>query len=139
MGKKGDFDYRYNAQISVDSDFQIIVGHHLSQNANDKQELKPALEQVEETTGALPEKLSADNGYMSAHNLEALEDSPVDGYIATDKGEKTNTIPLSESKRQLVKADFEYNEHDDSFTVLVARFSPCRKHDPTAPNLPGRC
>ncbi|MCP4398184.1 MAG: IS1182 family transposase, partial [bacterium] len=42
MGKKGDFDYRYNGQISVDSDTQIIVGQHLSQNANDKQELKPA-------------------------------------------------------------------------------------------------
>ena len=26
MGKKGDFDYRYNGQISVDSDHQIIPG-----------------------------------------------------------------------------------------------------------------
>ncbi len=63
MGKKGDFDYRYNGQISVDSDNQIIVGKHLSQNANDQQELKPALKQVEEATGALPDKLSADNGF----------------------------------------------------------------------------
>ena len=39
MGKKGSFDYQYNAQISVDEDRQIIVGQHLSQNANDKQEL----------------------------------------------------------------------------------------------------
>jgi len=116
MGKKGDFDYRYNAQISVDSDTQIIVGQHLSQNANDKQELKPALEQVEETTGALPDKLSADNGYMSGDNLEALDESPVDVYIATDKGEKENKIPLSESERKLVKADFDYNEQDNTFT-----------------------
>ena len=39
MGKKGDFDYAYNGQISVDEDHQIIVGQHLTQNANDKQEL----------------------------------------------------------------------------------------------------
>jgi transposase len=116
MGKKGDFDYRYNGQISVDSDTQIIVGQHLSQNANDKQELKPALEQVNETTGELPDKLSADNGYMSGDNLEALDESPVDVYIATDKGEKENKIPLSESERKLVKADFNYNAQDNTFT-----------------------
>jgi hypothetical protein len=116
MGKKGDFDYRYNAQVSVDSDTQIIVGQHLSQNANDKQELKPALEQVNETTGAFPDKLSADNGYMSGDNLEALDESPVDVYIATDKGEKENKILLSESERKLVKADFDYNEQDNTFT-----------------------
>ena len=115
MGKKGDFDYRYNAQISVDSDTQIIVGQHLSQNANDKQELKPALEQVEDSTGTLPEKMSADNGYMSGDNLAVLDESPVDIYIATDKGEKKNKTPLSESERKLVKADFDYNEEDNTF------------------------
>ncbi len=116
MGKKGDFDYRYNAQISVDSDTQVIVGQHLSQNANDKQELQPALEQVEESTGTLPDKMSADNGYMSGDNLEALDESPVDIYIATDKGEKKDKTLLSESERKLVKADFDYNEEDNTFT-----------------------
>jgi len=116
MGKKGDFDYRYNAQISVDSETQIIVGQHLSENANDKQELAPALEQVEESTGTLPDKLSADNGYMSSDNLEALEESPVDSYLATDKGEKKNKTPLAESERKLVKADFAYNAEDNAFT-----------------------
>jgi len=116
MGKHGSFDYSYNGQISVDSDQQIIVGQHLSQNANDKQELEPALEQVEETTGTLPKKLSADNGYMSGDNLEALDESSVDVYMATDKGEKRNKIPLEESERPLVKADFEYNEKENSFS-----------------------
>ena len=116
MGKKGSFDYSYNGQISVDSDIQIIVGQHLSQNANDKQELKPALEQVEETTGELPDKLSADNGYMSGSNLEAFGNSPVDVYIATDKGEKNSKIQLSESDRRLIKADFDYTEAENTFT-----------------------
>jgi len=116
MGKKGDFDYRYNGQISVDSDTQIIVGQHLSQNANDQQELKPALEQVEENTGALPDKLSADNGYLSGDNLETLGENPVDAYIATNKGEKTAKASLSESERKLVKADFDYHEADNNFT-----------------------
>ena len=39
MGKKGAFDYAYNAQIGVDGDAQIIVGQHVSQAANDQREV----------------------------------------------------------------------------------------------------
>ena len=127
MGKKGDFDYRYNAQISVDSDTQIIVGQHLSQNANDRQELEPALQQIEQSTGQLPDKMSADNGYMSGDNLQALEGKSVDAYIATDKGEKTNKTSLTKSQRPLVKADFEYDETTDSFTCPGGQRLPMKR------------
>jgi len=116
MGKKGDFDYRYNAQISVDADFQIIVGQHISLNANDKNEVLPALEALQKTTGRLPDMMSLDNGYMSGDNLDALEKSTVDAYIATDKGEKQNPTPLDESERKLTKADFTYHKESNSFT-----------------------
>jgi transposase len=116
MGKNGDFDYQYNGQISVDKDNQVIVGQHLSQNANDKKEVDPAIEAMLETTGTLPSKFSADNGYMSGDNLEALEDANLDAYIATDKGEKKNKTQLDESNRELTKADFVFNEQDDNFT-----------------------
>jgi hypothetical protein len=115
MGKSGSFDYAYNAQISVDADLQIIVGQHISQNANDKQEVEPALQALKDTTGRLPDKASADNGYWSGGNLQAFEQSGVDAYIATDKGEKTHKIPLESSERKLVQADFEYHEAQNIF------------------------
>ena len=115
MGKKGSFDYAYNAKISVDADLQIIVGLHISQNANDKQELEPALKALQDTTRQLPDQLSADNGYFSGDNIQALEQSGTDAYIATDKGEKTHKIPLDGSDRKLVKADFDYHEADNTF------------------------
>lgn len=87
MGKKGDFDYRYNGQISVDSDHQIIVGQHLSQEANDKQEVAPALDALKGTTGQLPEAMSLDNGYASGDNLEALEAADTTAYVAMGRGE----------------------------------------------------
>lgn len=121
MGKTGSFDYQYNAQISVDEDRQIIVGQHLSQNANDKQEIEPALVAVKTATGTLPDKLSADNGYMSGDNLQALKESFIDTYIATNKGEKKNKILLDETERKLVKADFDYDEASDAFTC------PCQQ------------
>ena len=115
MGKKGHYDYSYNPQISVDKDNQIIVGQHVSQNANDKKEVKAALKEVKVTTGHLPEKMSMDNGYLSGDNLEAVHSSGVDTYIATHKGEKRNKTPLEECERKIVKSDFEYNETDNSF------------------------
>ncbi len=116
MGKKGDFDYRYNGQISVDSENQIIVGQHVSSQANDTQEVKPALKSIEEAAEKLPDRMSLDNGYMTSSNLEALNESPVDAYIATNKGEKSHKDALDESDRKVVKADFDYDESKDHFT-----------------------
>ena len=115
MGKKGTFDYSYNGQISVDEDYQIIVGEHLTQNANDKEEVEPALEEIKETTGDLPDEMSLDNGYMSGDNLEALEDTGIDVYIATGKGEKKDQRPIDDSNRKIKKSDFTYDEDKDCF------------------------
>ena len=71
---------------------------------------------LQETTGRLPEKLSADNGYSSGDNLQTLAQSSTDAYIATDKGEKTHKIPVDGSDRNLVKADFADHEADNTFT-----------------------
>jgi len=115
MGKKGNFDYSYNGQISVDEDNQIIVGQHLTQNANDKQEVDPAVEEIEETTGGLPDKMSLDNGYMSGDNLEAFDGKDIDVYMATGKGEKKDQRPIKDSNRKIKKSDFIYDEDKDCF------------------------
>ena len=116
MGKKGNFDYAYNAQISVDADLQIIVAQHISQNANDKQEVIPALEALQNTTGRLPEQLSVDNGYASGNNFQALADSAIDAYVAIDKSEKAHKNDLADSQRKLVKDDFIYDAASNTFS-----------------------
>jgi hypothetical protein len=115
MKQTGDFEYAYNAQLSVDEKSQVIVGQHVSQAANDSQEVSPALDEVEEATGRLPEKLSLDNGYYSGNNLQEVSDRQVKAYIATDRGEKRGKGDLDESERHLVKADFRYDEERDGF------------------------
>ena len=116
MGKKGDFDYSYNAQISVDEDHQIIVGQHVSQNANDLQEVEPALKALNEATdGQSVAKMSMDNGYCSGPNLKVLDEAKVDSYIATDRQEKAGKDDLASSDRKFVKADFSYLPEEDCF------------------------
>lgn len=135
MGKKGDFDYRYNGQISVDSDQQIIVGQHLSQNANDKQEVEPALVALKDAAGQLPDEMSLDNGYYSGDNLEALEQAEVDAYVAVDRGEQHEADALEHSERRLVKADFVYDEASDSFRCPADQMLPLKTQNKAGQRL----
>ena len=116
MMKKGCCEYSYNPQISVDADHQIIVGQHVSQHANDVQEVEPALAALAEATdGAAVDKMSMDNGYFSGPNLHAVAVRDIDGYIATDKTEKPAEESLVCSDRKFVKADFIYDAQADEF------------------------
>lgn len=115
MGKKGDFNYSYNGQITVDQDNQIIVGQHITQNANDKQEVKPALEEIQQTTGKLPEKMSLDNGYLSGGNLETLNTTDIDAYIATGKGEAGKEESPDTGDQGIKKSQFTYDAQRDCF------------------------
>jgi transposase len=110
MKKGKDFAYCYNGQISVDEKNQIIVGQHLTQNANDKKELGIAIDEIEDSTGKTPEKISADSGYLSSENISTLKDAGIDGYIATGKGEKD----ISDTDKIGIK-NFSYNSKKDIF------------------------
>ncbi|MBW2207888.1 MAG: IS1182 family transposase [Deltaproteobacteria bacterium] len=126
MGKKGEFQYAYNGQISVDSDHQIIVGQHLSQNANDKKELKPALEEIKEVTGEHPEKMSIDNGYMSGENLQCLSETEIDAYMATGKGEGEEKTELENSNGTMKASHFTYNSEEDAFVCPAGNVLPLK-------------
>ena len=75
----------YNAQAAVDADRQIIVAHGLSNASGDHGQLEPMIAAVEAAAGARPKELSADAGYCSEDNLEALEAQAIRGYIATGR------------------------------------------------------
>src|ERR1700745_3794406 len=67
------FVQAYNAQVAVEPDLQLIVGQTVTQAANDKQQLMPLVEVIEQQSGQRPEEVLADSGYCSEQNLEALE------------------------------------------------------------------
>jgi transposase len=90
----GGFDQCYNAQASVDLETMLIVGCHLSQNPNDKQELGPALEELK----ALPESLGtvdtllADAGYYSANNVESCQEEEILPFISAHRDKHNQDI-----------------------------------------------
>jgi hypothetical protein len=75
----------YNTQIAVEPAFQLIVGQQVTQAANDKQQLVPLLEKIEEQSGQKPPAVIADSGYCSEANLKYLKKKKIAGFVATGK------------------------------------------------------
>ena len=81
------FEQAYNAQAAVDTATMLVVGEHLTQAPNDKQQIEPMIERLDALPEALGEieGLSADTGYASAHNVACCEAAEITPYIATGK------------------------------------------------------
>jgi transposase len=89
MGSDG-FVQAYNAQAAVEPELQLIVGQTVTAAANDKEQLLPMMETVEQQSGQRPEEVLADSGYCSEKNLEQLDSDEdperrVVGYVATER------------------------------------------------------
>lgn len=83
----GGFEQAYNAQATVTMGSLLIVGTHVTQNPNDQQEMAPAvaeLTKLPKTLGAV-ERLAADNGYCSAHNVAILVEHGIEPFIAVGR------------------------------------------------------
>ena len=99
--KGGDgFVQAYNAQAAVEGVCQLIVGQTVTQAANDKEQLKPLLQAVEQQAGQRPEEVLADSGYCSEQNLESLEsaaapENKIEAYIATKKDKHGERPPAA--------------------------------------------
>ena len=79
-----------NAQAAVEPGLQLIVGQSVTPAANDKQQIEPMVQVIEQQSGQRPASILADSGYCSEKNLAYLAVSgqsghPIDGYIATGK------------------------------------------------------
>lgn len=75
----------YNTQVAVEPALQLIVGQRVTQAANDKQQMVPLIEVVQEQSGQKPEEVLADSGYCSEENLKYLAKRRMEGFVATEK------------------------------------------------------
>jgi DDE family transposase len=90
MKSNEGFVQAYNGQIAVEPDFQLIVGQLVTQAANDKEQMRPMVEAIEDQSGQRPDELLTDAGYCSDSNLEYLEskaepEKQIDAYVATGR------------------------------------------------------
>ena len=92
---KDGFIQGYNAQAAVDHANQIIVACDVGPSSADNPQLVPMVEQIIGNTGAVPNELSADAGYIAEANLEALEAHGIDAYVAPGRQRHGKAAPAA--------------------------------------------
>jgi transposase len=85
-GATKSFEQSYNCQAVVESETQVILAAQVTQQANDKQQLKPLIEQLKVNLDSrVPQELSADAGYFSEDNVNYMEGQKIEPYVATGR------------------------------------------------------
>jgi hypothetical protein len=78
-GSGKHFEQSYNAQAAVDTEgSMLILGGYVTQHANDKKELQPAVASVSAEVRKV-NTVSADNGFYSEEAVQAVEGKQEDG------------------------------------------------------------
>jgi hypothetical protein len=92
-GKSHAFEQSYNAQAAVDAEGSyLILGKRVTNNSNDKTELKPTLTSVEPAVRKVDEAL-VDSGYFSEAAVEEVEAAgQVVVYAAVEKQAHGRTV-----------------------------------------------
>ena len=72
----------YNAQIAVDAACQVIVAQRLQTNPADFAALIPLVDQARANLGRKPKEVSADTGFATEANLQAMAERKVRAYLA---------------------------------------------------------
>jgi hypothetical protein len=98
----------YNAQAAVDGEAQIIVAHGLTPSMSDQGQLVPLVDGIEANMGRKPGQVSANAGYCSEANLQALADRDIDGYVAPGRAKHATADngktggPLTQAMRKKI-------------------------------------
>jgi transposase len=99
----GGFEQCYNAQATVDMDSRLIIENHITQQSNDKKELSPALDKIEQLPNSLGNinKMAVDSGYNSQANRELAVTRGVDLHVPKGREKHNNFLDSLSKKKEL--------------------------------------
>jgi transposase len=108
----GGLALSYNAQISADAAHGLIVDVAVTQDANDSQQLVPAVNRVEERLKKKLRQMAADGGYTTRDNIEQMAEREIDflGSMRWENVPSGVTIP-----NRLPPSAFVYDQERNCF------------------------
>jgi transposase len=80
LRQRGGFVLGYTATIASSED-HLIVEQRVGQNCTDYETLLPVVAAAEQRCGERPRQVSADSGFFTLPNLQALEEQGIDVYM----------------------------------------------------------
>jgi transposase len=98
VANKG-WDQCGNAEVAV-NEHQVIVAADVTAETNDRKQVRPMVEQVQQNLGAAGvteqvKEVVADSGFFSEANVEYLEGEGIDPYIATGRLKHHEQVPAA--------------------------------------------
>lgn len=121
--QNGQLKPAYNTQISTEN--QIIVHYTTHQNPTDTKTLKPHLSDFEQTYGEEIfnelETITADAGYGSEENYDALENKGITAYIKYNTFEKEQDKNYQKKHKTFSKENLYYNQEEDYYVCPIGQ------------------
>jgi hypothetical protein len=121
--QNGQLKPAYNTQISTEN--QIIVHYTTHQNPTDTKTLKPHLADFEQTYGEEIfnelETITADAGYGSEENYDALEDKGITAYIKYNTFDKEQDKNYQKKHKTFSKENLYYNQEEDYYVCPIGQ------------------
>jgi transposase len=97
----------YNVQITTDAEHGFIVDVDATNEANDAQQLAPAMARVEQSTGQRPHTVIADGDYTNHDTVQAMASLNIDFYGSWK--------PASKRKDRVPREQFVFDEKKNEF------------------------
>jgi len=88
--KEGGYAPNYTPVIAVESDTGLIVAAHIGDNNTETDCTLDLVKEVEQSLGVKPQRLLADQGFGSGHELVSLKAKGIDTYIPMGKALENN-------------------------------------------------
>ncbi len=116
MKTGGSKDIRpgYNCQAAVTESGVIVAAESVTE-ANDRNQLKPMIEQTELNTQEKVKEVAADCGYGSYANYEYLEERGIEGYIPDDHFRQYKSGEYQKEENRYHYTNFTYDSASDSY------------------------
>jgi transposase len=91
----GGLALSYNAQISTDAAYGLVVGVAVTQAAEDSAQLLPAVDRVEQRLKKKPQQMVADGSYTTRENIEKMAGREIDfvGSMGREEMQSGATAP----------------------------------------------
>jgi transposase len=114
----GGLTLSYNAQISADAAYGLIVDVAVTAEANDSRQLVPAVERLEQRLKKKPQQLVADAGYTTRDNIQQMAEREIDflGSMPWESVPRGKTIP-----KRVSPSAFVYDQERDCFVCPEGR------------------
>lgn len=127
--KQGDGGYApsHNVQVSTDVAHGIIVGASVTQEANDQEQLLPAVEEIERQNGRAPGQMIVDEGYTTRENVLAAAERGVELIGGTMQGDREATTRRLEQRGvdpAFYPHNFRYHPETNTYTCPAEKVLP---------------